>query len=832
MQGQIINGFVLKKLLGRGGMAEVWYAENEIGKSAAVKILNESLSNNQQIVERFHNEALVMVKLDHPHIRQVYGYGYLGNRHCIVMEYLEGQDLEELLKRGRRFTDEELRRWWNQTVEALNYTHAMNIVHRDIKPSNLFLDKRGNIKLLDFGIAKVRESISMTRTGALMGTLMYMSPEQVKDTKNIDYHTDVYSLAVTFIHLVSGISPYDSETTGDFEIREQIVYKPLDLSGLPEFWQTTLAPYLEKEPSKRPALQPIVEPKKMEATTLDEDKTVEEGEKQKQEQATPDTVLNSDAEPAKRKPSVVPWIIAGVAFVAAVLAWFLGGGHGNSNNGLLANLNDGMQSVNVTLSNKIAQRYAAFEEYYGMDREKVGPYWEQAQNLREEGDALVSYLESLKWNLVKKAEGKDANMALTDGVLKSADTIRNGRRFFDLNVGKLKTGNNEATDFMLGNPEGPGNGGKAYELSEKVRKFRDSVVNAVGSEHEHEIGLISDDGGPTIKDGWEYRNFHNASLVDDITLLNKITTEVQTAELNAVNQLMQNANATDFTFDEVGARVFAESGYLLSGQTYRAQAMVTAWKNSQLTARVKLDGGAEKEYTSNAQGVIPLEWNVGVGSHKYTGVIDMLDPTTNQMGEFPFAGSFTVAPPAVSVSATKMNVVYRGIDNPIAVGGGVGGEINASASSGTLTRMGNGTYNLRPGEANEVTISVTSGGSSLGSMKFRVKDLPKPTAIIRNVVNGQVSKNALLAANRVEAEMKDFDFDGVHYDVVGYTMTYKTPAGTVKETKANSGAFTSEVKTAINQANVGDMFVFSGIQVRGNDGKTKTIETPIGVIIK
>ncbi len=255
MQGQTINGFELKKLLGKGGMAEVWYAENEIGKPAAVKVLNENLASYPQIVERFHNEALVMVKLDHPNIRQVYGYGYIGNRHCIVMEYLEGEDLEALMKNGRRFTDDELHRWWDQTVDALNYTHAMDIVHRDIKPSNLFLDKRGNIKLLDFGIAKVKESISLTSTGAMLGTLMYMSPEQVKDTKNIDYRTDIYSLAVTFAQLISGNCPYDSSSSGDFEIRERIVYKPLDLSGLPASWKNFLAPYLEKEPENRPALR-------------------------------------------------------------------------------------------------------------------------------------------------------------------------------------------------------------------------------------------------------------------------------------------------------------------------------------------------------------------------------------------------------------------------------------------------------------------------------------------------------------------------------------------------------------------------------------------------
>jgi len=542
-------------------------------------------------------------------------------------------------------------------------------------------------------------------------------------------------------------------------------------------------------------------------------------------------------------------------------------------------VNSGVQTTNITLSNQINQKYAAFEEQYGLDKEKVGPYWEQAQALRQEATEFINYVEALKWNLVKKVELSKATtdeeaiqMAVNEnGLLKSSNTTLNGRTIYDINTSKVKSrdGYNQPTEIMMGNPEGPGNGGLAYELSAKMKHFRNQVIKAAGPEHLQQIGLITDSifgtkdyllangysenqlkklpfkgdyygakisyyPGSTdmVQDSWEYHNFHHTVLVADVTLLNKIISEAQTAELNAVTELMSDIHASDFTFDEIGAKVFAESGYLLSGQTYKAQAMVTAWKNSQLTARVKLDGGAEKVYTSDAQGVIPLEWNVGVGSHNYTGVIDMLDPSTNQMEEFPFQGSFVVAPPAVSVSATKMNVVYRGIDNPIAVGGGVGGEISATATSGTLTRTGNGTYNLRPGEANEVTINVSSAGSSLGSMKFRVKDLPKPEAVIRNVVNGLVSKSALLAANRVEAEMKDFDFDGVHYDVVGYTFRYKTKAGTTKEAKANSGTFTDEIKNAISGSNVGDMFVFTAIQVRGNDGKTKTLETPIGVEIK
>ena len=639
MQGKTINGFELKRQLGVGGMAEVWYAENEIGMVAAVKILSKELSSSVVMKERFLNEAKVMVKLNHSNIRKVYGYGSIDDRPCIIMEYLDGNDLKSLSKRGRRFADAELRKWWNQLVEALAYTHKQGIVHRDIKPSNIFIDGKGDAKLLDFGIAKLVDTSTGTMTGSTLGTRIYMSPEQVKDPKRVGAPSDAYSLAISFVHLLTGRAPYDTTTSSDYEIQVSIVTKPIDLSTLPTAWKEMLSPYLEKEPDKRQALKPFVEetkPTPKVNPAYDDDATLTNmPNSPKVSVAVNENPMPSET---KKKSALVPWLVAGVACVVAVVSLLFGGGGSKSN--------DKSSSIEATI-----------------------------------------------------------------------------------------------TDNSLVEPN------------------------------------------------------------------------------------------ADYAFDEIGAKVFAESGYLISGQTYKAQAMVTAWKNSQLTARVKLDGGAEREYTSNAQGVIPLEWNVGVGSHSYTGIIDMLDPTTNQMEEYPFQGSFVVAPPAVSVSASKMNVVYRGIDNPITIGG-VGGEISATATSGTLTKKGSGTYVLRPGTSNEVTINVSAAGSSMGSMKFRVKDLPRPTAFIRNVVNGQVSKSALLAANRVEAEMKDFDFEGVRYDVVGYTMRYKTKAGTTKEAKASSGAFTEEMKNAISAANVGDMFVFTAIQVRGNDGKTKTIETPIGVEIK
>jgi hypothetical protein len=536
-------------------------------------------------------------------------------------------------------------------------------------------------------------------------------------------------------------------------------------------------------------------------------------------------------------------------------------------------VNTGVQDTNITLMQQISQRYTTFEEQYMLDQEKVGPYWEQAQELREKSTEIINYLEAMKWDLVSQIEEKSYAKAVEDGLLKNKDTLQySGRLLYNINTSKIKSRDNynRPTAYMMGDPEGPGNGGRAYELSEKIREFRGYIVGIMGAEHIHELGLITDsiygtkdyllESGVSessmkklplngdvygakisyypgitdpVQDSWEYRNFHHTVLIADVTLLNKIISEVETAELNAVTHLAQSVHAEDYTFDEIGAKVFAESSYILSGQKYRAQAMVTAWQNTQTTARIRLDGGQEKEYMSNSQGVIDLEYNVGVGTHKYTGVIQMRNPKTNEMEDFTFENSFTVAPPAVSVSATKMNVVYAGIDNPIAIGGGVGGEISATATGANLTRTGNGTYNLRVvGNPSEVVVSVSSQGSSLGSMKFRVKELPKPTAKIDNVVDGKVTKGALLAANCVRAEMKDFDFEGVHYDVVGYTVKYRTKAGTVKEEKVSGSKFNENLKTVFNSANVGDLFVFTAIRVKGNDNKEKVLDSQIGVEIK
>ena len=404
MKGKTINGFTLQDRLGMGGMAEVWYAENRLGKKAAVKILLGKLCDDENVTSRFLTEAKVMVELNHPNIRQVYDYGEIDGRPAIVMEYLDGDDLKARMKKGQRFTDAELKKWWNQLADALNYTHKKGIVHRDIKPGNIFVDGEGNIKLLDFGIAKVKESISTTQTGQKIGTLMYMSPEQVKDSKHIDYHTDVYSLAVTFLHLITGRRPYDSDTTSDFEISERIVYKPLDLSGLPEEWRRFLEPYLAKEPGDRPELKPFdakaaAQKEPAPAVNEKDEETIVDCPKEPEpkKEVKKDEVKNISDKPKKNKALL--WIIIGVVVLAGAGA------------GIFLSKDDTPAAQTNTSAEKASEESSVTEEplvvedfdpydddYYAITDDPVDEYGNRYDETREKlAPVTYSALADGKW---------------------------------------------------------------------------------------------------------------------------------------------------------------------------------------------------------------------------------------------------------------------------------------------------------------------------------------------------------------------------------------------------------------------------------------------------
>ena len=229
MIDKIIGNYKIIKLIGEGGMASVFEAEHQLlGSKAAIKVLNPILSANAQIRERFINEAKLMASLDHPNITKVLDFDNQAEQLSIVMEFLDGEDLNQKIKRKGALSEKEVYKSYRQILEAFNYAHSKGIVHRDIKPSNIFILPDGTVKILDFGIAKIfNQESELTQTGTQMGTPTYMSPEQVRAEKTIDHRSDIYSLGVTLYYAINGKPPYDSTTSSQFDIFNKIVFEAI-----------------------------------------------------------------------------------------------------------------------------------------------------------------------------------------------------------------------------------------------------------------------------------------------------------------------------------------------------------------------------------------------------------------------------------------------------------------------------------------------------------------------------------------------------------------------------------------------------------------------------
>jgi serine/threonine protein kinase len=253
MINTIIGNYKLSKLIGEGGMASVYEAYHEIlGTKVAVKILNPTLSANIQIRERFRNEAKMMGSLNHQNILKVIDFHEEPSKLSIVMEYLDGQDLNQKIQNEGPLSDNDFYRIFSQTLSAFQYAHEQGIVHRDIKPSNIFILKNGDVKILDFGIAKLfGQNTEMTQTGTQIGTPLYMSPEQVKADKSIDYRSDIYSIGVTMYFAINGSPPYDTNTDSQFDIFNKIVYVPLSIFNDKSIFASLVSKATQKEREDR-----------------------------------------------------------------------------------------------------------------------------------------------------------------------------------------------------------------------------------------------------------------------------------------------------------------------------------------------------------------------------------------------------------------------------------------------------------------------------------------------------------------------------------------------------------------------------------------------------
>jgi serine/threonine protein kinase len=210
------NRYVIEELLGQGGMSAVYKASDpNLKRVVAVKVIHSHLSSDPDFVKRFEEEAAAVAQLRHPGIVQVHDFNRDSDTYYMVLEFVPGETLQDHLKRlnksGRKLSVTKAMEYMAGACDAVDYAHQRGMIHRDIKPANLMLNTLGQVILMDFGIAKIVGSQRHTATGAVVGTAMYMSPEQIKGEQP-DRRTDIYSLGVTLYEMVSGHPPFEADS--------------------------------------------------------------------------------------------------------------------------------------------------------------------------------------------------------------------------------------------------------------------------------------------------------------------------------------------------------------------------------------------------------------------------------------------------------------------------------------------------------------------------------------------------------------------------------------------------------------------------------------------
>lgn len=257
LAGRTVGDFEVERLLGRGGMGEVYLARQiSLNRPVALKILRADLANNPAYLSRFEVEATAVARLNHPNIVQVYTLGKEGDLRFIAMEYVQGTNLKDyLVKKGTVDLALGLS-IMRQAAQAIAAAGEIGLIHRDIKPENLLLTRKGQLKVADFGLCREQgsDALHLTQEGVTLGTPMYMSPEQVQG-KALDHRSDLYSMGVTFYHMFAGVTPFRGDSAIAVALKH-VKETPISLEvhrpDLPDSLVETVMKLLEKSPANRP----------------------------------------------------------------------------------------------------------------------------------------------------------------------------------------------------------------------------------------------------------------------------------------------------------------------------------------------------------------------------------------------------------------------------------------------------------------------------------------------------------------------------------------------------------------------------------------------------
>ena len=500
-------------------------------------------------------------------------------------------------------------------------------------------------------------------------------------------------------------------------------------------------------------------------------------------------------------------------------------------------VDESLTKTTENFSHKNDVYYKEFDRAAAENPVKAGPWKSKADEVKRKSNELHEYIQGLKLEIVKSSEG-DETEAIVEGNI-VGEEIKGRDNLFISN------------EILIGSHKD----GKANDLRAAIENYKEYLLtlispNATDVRVTIETSLNTDD--PQPKEGeilrWQDEHFENTPLIAAVTLLSKIQSDVRNAESDALRYLFGQIEAGSFNFNLVEPVVIPNSNHVVRGTEYRANIFMAAFDTTQEptvyigeydstiaddgTITYNMKGELGRDYNE-----VPVDGGKGVysvttsstGWKKWGGIISLrrLDGGVTSK---PFKSQYQVAEPSLVVSATKMNVFYLGVPNPveISVPGVPADRIVASTNNGRISPSG-GAYVVNPTKegTSQISVSVREDGGvrSRGSKNFRVRKVPNPDATLAGFKSGAtLAKSQILAELGPKAKMPDwFEFD-LEFTVTGFTLaTYIQ--GFYQELPASGGTFTSAQREVLRNLNPGAKLYLNDVMAVGPDGSTRNLGT-------
>ena len=533
-------------------------------------------------------------------------------------------------------------------------------------------------------------------------------------------------------------------------------------------------------------------------------------------------------------------------------------------------VNKGIERTTNNFKSKNGDTYAAFDNAVSNNPEKYQEVRNKAYSVKAKADETALYIQEMKYDLVIAVDkkiylGNPKDVLDEDGDPIEDKAIEN-KRFSELSniqknlpIAVLTNKDNRDQSGALFVPKNLGlNKKRASVLKRKIEEYRDVLINLADS-NQHlidEINMVCDvsnKGSGKKLQTWEQYNFVDMPSVGALTVLSKIQSDMRNIEADVINYLKRNIDAKSLKFSSAEGIQIPKTNFVLKGDSFRSQIFISGIKEQNPEIYVgKYDslGGGKYEMIGeegvdyetvrvvNGKGMFSTKTRTE-GNKKWGGLIAMKTETGTKF--YPFAGEYLVAAKTAVVSPVNMNILYLEVDNPLlcSVPGYTAGEISAVIDNGKISaaKKSLGEYSARPSKKGKAVVTlfanVDGKRSRMGSMDFRVKEVPPPKAKMQFAkdVNGTmvIEKMKMVNAGGVQAELKDFDFKGVRYIITSYRLTgvYK---GEQQKQETKGGQFSPKMINIIKNTKAGNSITISSIKAKRVDYKNNK-EVPLDPLI-